>query len=186
MKKQIIIYFVLFLLISVQIFPICAQVIGYTDDQIWTKLTNGEDVLIIDMRSEESYLESHIPTAINIVFGSEYNDSLTQFVYSYEKSENIIYCSCDEGASARTLVTELTDRGQFGFYYMSDNFRDWIYDTVSGSNPGSVDMDENSSSSLNNNNNQNNTPTIVISDLLPVNLVLALIAVVIVLWKKKK
>ncbi len=160
-----------------------AEVPSYTDDQVWNKLQSGGNSLIIDIRSSTSYSEGHIPTAINLQFDLNIDQTLVDTIISYGRSENILYCSCVEGASARSYAEQLANLGLDNVYYMSDDFRDWPYQIITGSEPGTISINPDNSTTIIANNND--TPNMQISNLIYLNLFLGLIVVVIIIWKKR-
>ena len=125
-----------------------------TENQLWTKINLGENILIIDVRSENQYFEGHIPTAINLPVQAQANQTQLNIINSYNKSENIFYCSCTDGSNAKLLMELLNSIGLKNGFYMVDDFRYWSYDIFEGSNPGIWTTVP--SNSLTNNNNNNN------------------------------
>ena len=105
--------------------------------QVWQKLQDNEDILIIDTRISAEYIESHIPTAVNLEFDYR-NITMVDvgLIESYNKRENILHCHCYGGATAEYIVSELIDLGMNNVYYMNDSFNLWSYRTVNGTDPG--------------------------------------------------
>jgi len=150
----------------------------FSDDEIWEILQNDDDILLIDSRTYNSYLEAHIPTAIFLDF-QNVDSSMVDTITAYECDQVIIYCSCVEGANAEYYASQLSDLGLTNIYYMSDDFRDWKYEIADGSEPGLI-SDTSESGTLTTNNS--NSPQI--SDLLLLNLAL-FVVVIIIIYKKK-
>ena len=123
---------------------------------VWERVNSENPPLLIDVRPESTYIESHIPTSINVPYtGLGVNQSMIQLIQSYNANETITLCSSTDGVNARAIAEELLSQGIINIFYMSDNFLYWSYDTVTGNEPGTIDLD----SSQNSSNGQNNTPT---------------------------
>ena len=94
-----------------------------TDDVVWERVNSENPPLLIDVRSESAYIESHIPTSINVPYtGLGVNQSMIQLIQSYNANETITLCSCTDGANARVIAEELISQGIDNIFYMSDNF----------------------------------------------------------------
>lgn len=83
-------------------------------------MTTNPDLLLIDDRSQSAYIESHIPTAINIEVGAD-QAQIAQ-IQSYGKNIIVIYCSCISGNSARVHTGELEALLLDNVYFMADDF----------------------------------------------------------------
>lgn len=141
-----------------------------TDDVVWMRLNSEDPPLLIDVRPKSAYNESHIPTSINVPYtGSGVNQSTIQLIQSYNANETITICSCTDGVNALAIAEDLISQGIDNVFYMSDNFLYWSYDTITGNEPGTINLD--SSQNSNNGNEQNNTPN-DISPLLILNFII--------------
>jgi len=158
---------------------------SYTAAEVWTQVTTNPDLLLIDDRSPSAYIESHIPTAINIVLEGEVDQALVAQIQSYGKSNIIIYCSCIGGSSARVHAEELEALLLENVYFMADDFREWPYATVSGIDPGNASISLTTGSDTNGLTNGNEPLNLQLTGLFIFNLFLASIAIVIIIYKKK-
>jgi len=80
-----------------------SEVKHITADELNTKITKGDDIIILDVRSEDSYLVKHIKGAINI----PYTDLQGRMGELDGSKEIIIYCSnydCGLSSNAVTLL----------------------------------------------------------------------------------
>ncbi|MFW9856390.1 MAG: rhodanese-like domain-containing protein [Candidatus Thorarchaeota archaeon] len=137
-------------------------------DEVWNKLNSETPPLIIDVRSQLEYIESHIPTSINIPIGTNgINQSLIDMIQGYNKNEIIAVCSCPEGSNAKVFADDLLSNGFDNVYYMIDNYRFWPYTAVSGSLPGELNMNSISTDDIN-----PSSPPDDLSPLLLINIIL--------------
>ena len=105
-------------------------------------LMDNGGVTVIDMRSEEDYINAHIPGAINIPI--DYIEDLLPDALPEMDDALLVYCSTDE--LSKQAAKELIDLGytnvsEFG------SFDEWSYDTISGSETGEWQTQNNASSS---------------------------------------
>lgn len=138
-------------------------------------------MLIIDVRTYDAYVEGHIPTAINIPTSDNLGHGHVETINSYNRTEKIFYCSCENGYDAMVVSQRLVDMGLENAYYMSDNFLYWPYEMVTGTNPGLI-----ASSSYNSHNNNNPNSSIDPTIFLPINVALLIIGGGLILWRKRK
>jgi rhodanese-related sulfurtransferase len=78
-----------------------------TSDELNTKVTKGEDVIILDVRSEDSYMVKHIKGAVNI----PYRDFEGRMGELDGSKEIIIYCSNNDCGLSANAVTMLSKSG---------------------------------------------------------------------------
>ena len=152
MKKKTLMMSILFFFTFHIISPVHGTP-SYSAEEVWTKLNSGDSLLLIDNREYEHYVEGHIPTAINIPFSGSINQSMINVITSYNRSEVIAYCSCENGETAKVFIDSVSDNNLPNTFYMHDDFRYWPYTIVTGSVPGTLDTHNNSSSSSDNSPN---------------------------------
>ena len=154
---------------------------GLSVNNVWQKLNSDSSPLLIDNRTPEAYEISHIPTAINIPYDGDLDESTADLIRGFQKNEIIIYCSCDLGVSAQEMAIDLEEH-QLSVMYMDENFNYWPYDTVSGPNPGSLEkIDVQTSNQIESNDGQSD-----IGPFFAINLLLLLIIVPLLIVKKVK
>ncbi len=112
-----------------------------TGAAVWERVNSDNPPLIIDVRSNEQYVEGHIPTSINFPIQNGVTQNVANKILSYNKTEVITVCSCLAGGSARLFAENLSNFGNFGLFYMRDNFLDWPFDIVTGNDPGIIHND---------------------------------------------
>lgn len=89
-----------------------AEINYITADELNAKLNKSEDIIILDVRSEDSYMTEHIKNAVNISY-----DKLGGRTGDLDKTkEIIIYCSdydCGLSANAVSLLAKLGFKNVF-------------------------------------------------------------------------
>ncbi|MHA2245540.1 MAG: rhodanese-like domain-containing protein [Candidatus Hodarchaeales archaeon] len=152
---------------------------SYSAGEIWTKINSGDSILLIDSRDREQYLEGHIPTAINIPYSGTVNQSTINLINSYNRSENIAYCSCPDGSSSKAFADSVLEFNLKVVLYMHDDFRYWLYSIVTGNEPGTLSISKYiNSSPLSSSISPNIEPFFII------NVVLGFLIIVILLRKR--
>ena len=113
-----------------------------TDSEVWLKINSTSPPLVIDVRSNQTYIGGHIPTSINLPMLNDENHGVNQSVIdtiiSYNRDEIITICSCANGGNARAFVEELSKYDLNNLYYMSNSFLYWPYEIVNGNAPGTI------------------------------------------------
>ena len=154
---------------------------SYSADEIWTKLKSCDSILLIDIRDREHYLEGHIPTVINIPYSGTVNQSIINLLNNYNRSENIAYCSCTDGASSKAFADSVLEYNFQNILYMHDDFQYWPYSIATGSEPRTLSISKHdNSSTLSSNNSPYIEPFFII------NVVLGFLIIVILLRMKRK
>ena len=92
-----------------------------TADELNTKVNQGEEIVILDVRSEDSYAVKHIKGAINIPF-TEFESRSAELVKS---SEIIIYCSDNDCGLSANAFTLLTNSGFKNVSALKGGIEDW-------------------------------------------------------------
>ena len=139
---------------------------SYSAEEVWTKLNSGDSLLLIDTRENEHYVEGHIPTAINIPSSGSVNQSIINVITSYNWSEVIASCSCENGESAKAFIDSVSGYNLQDVFYMHDDFRYWPYTIVTGSKPGILNINTHTSLSSSSANFLNIEPFFAINILL--------------------
>ena len=83
-----------------------------------------QNMLFVDARSEEYYLEGHIPKAVC-------NDKLDTLIIKIEKQIAIddgfvVYCSDDDCGSSEELAYSLQEQGFSNIYVFKGGWKQWI------------------------------------------------------------
>ena len=83
-----------------------------------------KNILFVDARAEEYYLNGHIPGAIC----SDNFDSLLVAIESKIKNDSffVVYCSDDECGSSEELSYQLLDEGFTNIYLFKGGWKQWI------------------------------------------------------------
>jgi rhodanese-related sulfurtransferase len=98
--------------------------VGYISaDELNTKVTNGEDIVILDVRSEDSYTAKHIKNAINIPF-TDFEGRIGELDSS---KEIIIYCSNNDCGLSANAVTMLKNSGFKNVFALEGGIESWQY-----------------------------------------------------------
>jgi len=96
--------------------------------EAWKMVSEDSGAIVLDVRSQESYLERHVSIAINIPF-----ESLSSTVDAYipDKERVIIcYCFCDDkGGPALSAVELLKGLGYTNVYYTEPG-DEWTYESA--------------------------------------------------------
>ena len=167
---------VLFFFTLRTISPVCGAP-SYSAEEVWTKLNSGDSILLIDTRENKHYIEGHIPTAINIPSLGSVNQSIINVISSYNWSEVIAYCSCENGEAAKTFIDLVSGYNLQDVFYMHDDFRYWPYTIITGSKPGTLDINPHNTSS------SSSTRSPKIEPFLIINVVLSVVVIIILLRK---
>ena len=97
--------------------------------EAWIRMQTGEGAVMLDLRSRESYDDSHVSGAVNVPF-----DELTGFADEHlgDKDAVIIcYCYCgDRGGSALSAYKLLTALGYNNVFYTEPG-DEWPYEGAS-------------------------------------------------------
>ena len=92
-----------------------------TADELNTKLNNSEDVIILDVRSEDSYAISHIKGAVNIPY-----DKLEGKTGDLDKTkEIIIYCGNYDCGLSANAVSLLAKSGFKNIFALEGGIESW-------------------------------------------------------------
>ena len=83
-----------------------------------------QNMLFVDARSEEYYLEGHIPKAVC-------NDNLDSLITKIEKQVAIddgfvVYCSDDDCGSSEELAYLLQEQGFSNIYLFNGGWKQWV------------------------------------------------------------
>ncbi|HAN10479.1 MAG TPA: rhodanese-like domain-containing protein [Clostridiales bacterium] len=90
-------------------------------------LENDNNIVLLDVRTKEEYIDVHIPGSILIP-----NDVIKKEVeMKIKDKENTIYVYCRSGNRSRTAVTELVKMGYTNVYDLG-GIQEWPYETESG------------------------------------------------------
>ena len=90
-----------------------------------------KDILFIDARAEEYYLEGHIPGAIC-------NDDFDQLIKDIDNRmiNNdffVVYCSDDDCGSSEELAYQLFDQGYLNIYLFKGGWKQWTENSLPSS-----------------------------------------------------
>lgn len=135
MRRVILNLCVLSLLLT---FISASAISSYSADEVWSKIHSSNQPLLIDVRDNSAYIAGHIPTAINFPLSDGVDEQTATSIQNYGNSEVITYCSCVDGHFAKVFIEELINFSITNAHYMHDDFRYWAYDTVNGTDPGTV------------------------------------------------
>lgn len=89
-------------------FPVASRMVAASETNVvtapvvWNRITEGEDIVIVDLRGERNYMEEHIPGAISIPA-----EEIDERFPAYRAGKLVIYCF-SEGTS-RAVSSGLGD-----------------------------------------------------------------------------
>ena len=87
-----------------------------------------KDILFIDARAEEYYLEGHIPGAIcNDDFDQLINDIDNRII---NNDFFVVYCSDDDCGSSEELAYQLFDQGYLNIYLFKGGWKQWTENSL--------------------------------------------------------
>jgi rhodanese-related sulfurtransferase len=86
-----------------------------------TKITKGEDIIILDVRSEDSFMVKHIKNAINI----PYTDLQGRTGELDGSKEIIVYCSNNDCGLSANAVTMLSKSGFKNVIVLEGGIESW-------------------------------------------------------------
>lgn len=95
-------------------------------EQVKYMIDNNEFDLILDLRNNESYLEGHLPNAINIPM-NEIPDNM-HYLSRY-KNKNILIC-CGIGHQSKSAGKVLALNGFEKIYSLSNGIKEYKYELV--------------------------------------------------------
>jgi len=92
------------------------------------KMIDNEDVTIVDIRDEQSYVQGHIAGAVILN-----RDNLTDFITNTDKEKPVI-CYCFHGVSSQDAAAFLQEQGFMNVHSMEGGFELWkgTYPVVAG------------------------------------------------------
>ncbi|SDR20114.1 rhodanese-like domain-containing protein [Natronobacterium texcoconense] len=99
-------------------------------EELKEKLENGEDVQVVDIRSEPEYERGHVPGAINVPM-----NELPSRIDEYDWGDEVVV-ACPIGQSsiqAARLIGSYEDVDADAVASMAGGYREWEYDLESGS-----------------------------------------------------
>lgn len=101
-----------------------------SSEQLFTKIDNGDMILLIDAREPNEFNAGYIPGAVNIPRGVlEFNIGKEAFweeamLYMPEKDEEIIVY-CRKGKRSILAADALQKLGYTNVYYLEDGWKNW-------------------------------------------------------------
>lgn len=104
-----------------------------TAEEAKKRMESGDDIIILDVRTEEEYLEGHIPGAVLLPNGEIVEGELQEELPDTDQ-EILVYCR--SGNRSAQAAKKLTEAGYTNVYDFG-GINDWPYETESGSG-GSV------------------------------------------------
>ena len=83
-----------------------------------------QNILFVDARSEEYYIEGHIPKAVC----NDNLDSLITIMEEYISVDNgfVVYCSDDDCGSSEELAYSLQEQGFLNIYLFKGGWKQWV------------------------------------------------------------
>ena len=99
------------------------------------KLTQTEDILILDVRDQASYNAGHIPGALLVPF-QQVESAADQL--RGRASKLVTYCSCPAEESSMSAALKLRSQGITNVYVLVGGYNEWIRQgrpVVNGSKP---------------------------------------------------
>ena len=83
-----------------------------------------QNILFVDARSEEYYVEGHIPKAVC----NDNLDSLITIMEEYISIDNefVVYCSDDDCGSSEELAYSLQEQGFSNIYLFKGGWKQWV------------------------------------------------------------
>jgi rhodanese-related sulfurtransferase len=92
-----------------------------TSDELNAKVNDGDDIIILDVRSEDSYMLKHIKGAVNIPF-RDFEGRMDELDSS---KEIIVYCSNFDCGLSANAVTLLTKSGFKNVFALEGGIESW-------------------------------------------------------------
>ncbi len=158
-----------------------SAIASYSAEEVWSKIYASDQPLLIDVRDNSAYIDGHIPTAVNFPLTEGVDEQTLSSIQNYGRSEVITYCSCVDGHFAKVFVEELNNLSFTNAFYMRDDFRYWPYNTVNGSDPGTVVISLESS-----NGSVNGTGSELTYYFIIINIGLFSLVILLVIRKRRK
>ncbi|HCC07177.1 MAG TPA: rhodanese-like domain-containing protein [Clostridiales bacterium] len=90
-------------------------------------LKNDSNIILLDVRTKEEYIVSHIPGSILIPV----DNIKVEVEAKIRDKEDIVYVYCRSGNRSQTAATELVKMGYANVYDLG-GIQDWPYETESG------------------------------------------------------
>lgn len=92
-------------------------------DQLKNKIDTIADLIIINVLSEETYIDCHITGSINIPY-----DRLIETVSSWEKDKDIVvYCAQNSCSKSHQAYELLIDMGFIHVYEYQGGIKEWLH-----------------------------------------------------------
>jgi rhodanese-related sulfurtransferase len=92
----------------------------------YERLKSKEDIILLDVRTQEEYEEKHIPNSINIPL-----NLLAQVEKKLPDKNKTIFVYCLSGSRSATASKLLSKFGYTNIYNMG-GINSWFYETVKG------------------------------------------------------
>jgi rhodanese-related sulfurtransferase len=98
------------------------EIASITADQLKEKIETNADLIMINVLSEETYVDCHITESINIPY-----ERLIELVSSWDKDKEIVlYCAQNSCSKARQAYELLHDMGFTHLYQYEGGMKEWI------------------------------------------------------------
>ena len=95
-------------------------------EELKQKMEDQEEFVLIDVLSELSYTQAHVPDAVNINLHGD-DDFVTEVSNQFpdKGQEIIVYCSNSESTESETALKKLTDAGYTNVTRFAGGLKDW-------------------------------------------------------------
>jgi rhodanese-related sulfurtransferase len=104
-----------------------------TPDALRQKLSSGEPIRIIDIRSAEEYRSEHIPHSLSVPLGALGG-------FTPEKDESVVIVFSEQDPQVFEAVRNILDQKSFAYFFIRGGFEAWKtggYQTISLGDPNS-------------------------------------------------
>lgn len=93
-------------------------------EELQTMLDNRSDVSLVEVLSEENFNEFHLPGAINVPVGDDFQEQIQQAVPEKDKPV-IVYCANTECDASPRAARQLDELGYETVYDYEAGKADW-------------------------------------------------------------
>lgn len=93
-------------------------------DELKKRMDSGENLAIIDVLAPEYYKKFHLPGAINVPLGNDFEQQI-QNIVSDKNQPVVVYCANKQCPASSKAAKKMEDLGYEKVYDYEDGKEDW-------------------------------------------------------------
>jgi rhodanese-related sulfurtransferase len=93
--------------------------------QIKSMIEADPDVILVEVLDEDAYLQGHLPEAVNVPLGPDFDDQIENIVSDRKDRPVIVYCQNSDCPASADAAKRLERMGYVNVYHYSGGKDDW-------------------------------------------------------------